>query len=53
MVKFEEAHARIIKDIFVCRNCKSKRRAPMLKVLAGKISCRNCKSKALRTIRKK
>ena len=42
-----------MRNIFVCRRCKSKRRAPMLKVLAGKISCRNCTSKALRPARKK
>jgi ribosomal protein L40E len=53
MVKFEEANARLMKNIFVCRRCKSKRRAPMLKVLAGKIACRNCTSKALRPARKK
>jgi ribosomal protein L40E len=53
MVKFDEANARILKNIFVCRRCKSKMRGPMLKVLAGKISCRNCSSKALRPVRKK
>jgi ribosomal protein L40E len=53
MVKFEEANARYFRNIFVCRGCKSKVRAPNLKVLAGKISCRKCKSKALRPKRKK
>jgi ribosomal protein L40E len=53
MVKFEEANARYFRNIFVCRTCKSKVRAPNLKVLAGKISCRKCKSKALRPKRKK
>ncbi len=53
MVKFEEAAARIMKDIFVCRNCKSKTRAPSLKVSQGKVSCRKCSSKKLRPKRKK
>lgn len=53
MVKFPEADARLFHNIFVCRVCKSKIRAPILKVLAGKVSCRKCGSKALRTKRKK
>lgn len=53
MAKFEEAANRYLKNMFVCRNCKTKRRAPMLKVLAGKITCRKCSSKALRPVRKK
>jgi ribosomal protein L40E len=53
MVKFQEAEARLLRNIFVCRKCKSKIRAPNLKVVAGKIRCRKCHSKALRPIRKK
>jgi len=53
MVKFPEAEARWFTNVFVCRKCKSKNRAPVLKVLAGKVSCRNCGSKALRPKRKK
>lgn len=53
MVKFPEAQARKIKDIFVCRKCKSKIRAPSLKVSQGKVSCRKCKSRKLRPRRKK
>ena len=53
MVKFEEANARLLKNIFVCRTCKSKVRAPGLKVSQGKISCRKCSSKKLRPKRKK
>ncbi|MBT3406303.1 50S ribosomal protein L40e [Candidatus Woesearchaeota archaeon] len=53
MAKFPEADARLFKNIFVCKVCKSKVRAPNLKVLAGKIKCRKCSSKALRTVRKK
>jgi len=53
MGKFEEAGNRLIKDVFVCKVCKSKIRAPSLKVSQGKISCRKCKAKKLRPKRKK
>ncbi|MBN1645581.1 50S ribosomal protein L40e [Candidatus Woesearchaeota archaeon] len=53
MAKFPEAEARKMKNIFVCKRCKSKIRAPILKVLAGRVSCRKCDSKALRTKRKR
>ncbi|HLD73212.1 MAG TPA: hypothetical protein VJA23_06540 [Candidatus Nanoarchaeia archaeon] len=53
MTKFEEALARKQKNIFVCRSCKAKIRAPSLKVAQKKISCRNCSSKTLRPKRKK
>lgn len=53
MAKFPEAEARLFRNIFVCKKCKAKVRAPTLKVLAGKISCRKCNSKALRPIKKK
>ncbi len=53
MAKFPEADARKFKDVFVCRRCKAKRKAPVLKVLAGKVACRNCQTKKLRVKRKK
>ncbi len=53
MAKFPEADTRLFKNIFVCKKCKTKIRAPNLKVLAGKVSCRRCNSKALRPKRKK
>ncbi|MDP3639889.1 MAG: 50S ribosomal protein L40e [Nanoarchaeota archaeon] len=53
MVKFEEAAARLIKNVFVCRNCKAKIRAPSLKVSQGKVKCRKCTSQKLRPKRKK
>jgi ribosomal protein L40E len=53
MVKFPEAEVRLFKNVFVCRKCKTKIKAPPLKVLAGKIKCRKCSSKVLRTVRKK
>lgn len=53
MTKFPEVEARKYKNIFVCRRCKRKLRAPVLKVLAGKVACRKCSSKKLRPKRKK
>lgn len=53
MVKFPEAHTRKIKNIFVCKKCKAKVRAPSLKVSRNEITCRKCKSKKLRPRRKK
>ncbi|MBN2880512.1 hypothetical protein JXM83_00525 [Candidatus Woesearchaeota archaeon] len=53
MAKFIEAENRLFKNIFVCRKCKTKRRVPIMKVLAGKVSCRNCKSPDLRVVKKK
>ena len=52
MVKFPEAEVRLFKNVFVCRKCKTKIKAPTLKVLAGKIKCRKCNSKILRAVRK-
>lgn len=53
MVKFPEADKRLIRNMFVCRKCKTKIRASNMKVLAGKVKCRKCGSKALRPVRKK
>ena len=53
MAKFPEAEARLFKNMFVCRKCKSKIRTTNLRVLAGKSSCRKCSSKALKPVRKK
>ncbi len=53
MAKFPEAEARFFHNIFVCRKCKTKIRAPNIKVIEGKVSCRKCGSKALRPVRKK
>lgn len=53
MTKFPEADARRFHNVFVCRLCKAKIKAPNMKVIEGKISCRNCSSKKLRTVKKK
>jgi ribosomal protein L40E len=53
MAKFPEADARMFRNVFVCRRCKTKRKAPVLAVLAGHIACRKCGTRKLRTKRKK
>ncbi len=53
MAKFAEAEARWFKNIYICRKCGSKLRAPTMKVLQGKSSCRKCQCKALKPKRKK
>ncbi len=53
MVKFPEAELRKFHSMFVCRKCKSKIKAPNMKVIQEKIACRKCGSKQLRTIKKK
>jgi formylmethanofuran dehydrogenase subunit E len=52
MVKFEEAQARLFKNVFVCKRCKSKQKSTMQRVLQGKIICKKCGGKAFRTLRK-
>ena len=53
MAKIPEAENRLFKNVFVCRRCKTKIRAPTLKVISGKVRCRKCGSRALRPVRKK
>ncbi len=53
MVKFAEANIRKFRNMFACRKCKSKIKAPNLKIIEGKISCRRCASKQFKAIRKK
>lgn len=48
MAKSKEAIARLFTNVFVCKVCKSKRRADPQKVRAGKIKCRKCYRKQLR-----
>jgi ribosomal protein L40E len=52
MAKFKEAEARIFKNIFICRKCKSKIRADPQRVRMGKVKCRKCNSTRLRPKRK-
>jgi len=53
MAKFEEAKNRLFKGVYVCRVCKSKIKAPPMKVIAKTIKCRRCNNKILRPIKSK
>ena len=53
MVKFHEAEIRKFRNTFVCRKCKTKIKAPNIKILDGKISCRRCGGKQFKAVRKK
>lgn len=53
MVKFPEAEARLFRNRFACKKCKTVVRAPNRKILAEKISCKRCGGKAFRPLRKK
>jgi DNA-directed RNA polymerase subunit RPC12/RpoP len=53
MAKFIEAENRMFKNVFVCKACKRKIRAPYLKIIAKTVICPNCGSKAFRPKRRK
>ena len=53
MAKFPEAQTRLEKNMFVCKDCKTKFRAQQMKVIQGKVSCRKCHGKSIRAVRKK
>jgi DNA replicative helicase MCM subunit Mcm2 (Cdc46/Mcm family) len=51
--KLAAAQARLYKNIFVCKNCKTKIRAESRKIIEKKIRCRKCLKKDFRPIRRK
>ncbi|MEM4240452.1 MAG: 50S ribosomal protein L40e [Candidatus Woesearchaeota archaeon] len=53
MVKFPEADARMFRNKFVCRNCKSVVSAPNRKIAEGAVKCRKCQGKDFKPKRKK
>lgn len=53
MVKFPEADARLFRNKFVCRRCKSVIRSPSRKIAEGNITCRGCGSHKFKPKRKK
>ncbi len=53
MARFPEAQARLFKNKFACRNCKSVTKADIMAVTAKKVNCKRCGSSALRPLRKK
>jgi hypothetical protein len=53
MAKIAETMNRLYKNVFVCKNCRTKAKADPQRVLKGKVKCRKCKKKAFRPLRKK
>jgi len=53
MAKIPAAQARLFKNIFVCKKCKSKTKADARKILMGKVRCRKCGGKVFKPKRKK
>ena len=53
MAKIPEAQARLYKNVFICKKCKSKVRSPTIKILQEKVKCRSCGGKSFRAVRKK
>ncbi len=51
--KIPAAQSRLFKDIFVCKNCGTKRRANARKIMEEKVKCRRCNSKTFRKIKTK
>ncbi|MEK6872184.1 MAG: hypothetical protein AABX16_04745 [Nanoarchaeota archaeon] len=52
-IKMAATHARLFKNMFVCKICKRKMRADSRKIIEGKVRCRKCLKKEFRPIRKK
>lgn len=53
MTRFEAAVGRMFRNVFVCRNCKTKQRTSHAKILLKKISCKGCGGRAFRPIKSK
>ncbi len=51
--KLPPAQARLYKDMFVCKHCKSKLRADPRKIIERKVRCRKCLKNDFRPVRKK
>ncbi len=51
--KLAITQARLYKNVFVCKNCKTKMRADARKIMEGKVRCRKCLKKAFRPIKRK
>lgn len=51
-LKSPEAQKRMFGRVFVCKKCKSKRKADVQKIIQKKITCKRCGSKSFRPIRK-
>ena len=53
MGTFKEAEARLYQNQYICKQCETKTKQAIGKVLAGKAVCRKCKSNRIRPVRKR
>ena len=53
MVKLAATHARLFKNVFLCKKCGLKVRVEPKKILEGVVKCRRCKRNAFRAMKKK
>ncbi|HLD37945.1 MAG TPA: 50S ribosomal protein L40e [Candidatus Nanoarchaeia archaeon] len=53
MAKIPEAQNRLFKNIFICKECKTKMKSDSQRILKGRVKCRKCGRSAFRPIRKK
>jgi len=53
MAKFKEAANRMFSRVFVCKNCKTKKKTDMYRILLKSVSCKVCGSKQFRPIKSK
>ena len=51
--KIPEAQNRMFKNVFVCKNCRSKIKANPRKIIEGKVKCRKCKKRDFRAVKRK
>lgn len=51
--KIPASRNRLLKRIFVCKRCRTKIKADMLKIIAGKVKCRRCNARVFRPKSKK
>ena len=52
-MKIPEARHRLFTEVFVCKRCHTKIKAPSKKMAEGKLRCRKCKGSSLRPKSKK
>lgn len=52
MAKIPEAMARLYRNVFVCKRCKTKIRSISQKIMQKKVVCRRCGSKSFRPIKR-
>lgn len=53
MAKIAEATNRLFKNVFVCKNCKTKLKSKPIKILKEEVRCKKCGKTSFRPLRKK